>query len=126
MHNPPHPGELVREATGDTDVTEFAAKLGVSRVTLSRLLNGKAGISAQMALSLADVLQSSAEMWMGMQSQFDLWQVRAALRKPKSARPSSDHPAVEPPCAEVLLDFAKVGCGERLLAINSYLRWNLN
>jgi addiction module HigA family antidote len=89
MHNPPHPGELVREAMGDTDVTEFAAKLGVSRVTLSRLLNGRAGISAQMALSLADVLKSSAEMWMGMQSQFDLWQARAARKKLKKRTPVS-------------------------------------
>ena len=87
MHNPPHPGELVREAMGDADVTEFAAKLGVSRVTLSRLLNGKAGISAQMALSLADVLKSSAEIWMGMQSQFDLWQARAARRQSKKRTP---------------------------------------
>lgn len=87
MHNPPHPGELVREAMGDTDVTEFAVQLGVSRVTLSRLLNGKAGISAQMALSLADVLKSSAEMWMGMQSQFDLWQARVARKKMKRRIP---------------------------------------
>ncbi len=89
MHNPPHPGELVREAMGDSDVTEFATQLGVSRVTLSRLLNGKAGISAQMALSLADVLKSSAEMWMGMQSQFDLWQARLVRKKAKQSLPVS-------------------------------------
>lgn len=88
MHNPPHPGELVREAMGDMDVTEFATKLGVSRVTLSRLLNGKAGMSAQMALNLADVLKSSAELWMGMQSQFDLWHARLARRQAKKRGPA--------------------------------------
>jgi addiction module HigA family antidote len=76
MHNPPHPGELVREAMGDAEVTAFAEKLSVSRVTLSRLLNGKAGISAGMALSLSEVLGTSAEMWMGLQTQYDLWHAR--------------------------------------------------
>lgn len=90
MHHPPHPGELVREAMGDMDVTAFAAKLGVSRVTLSRLLNGKAGISAQMALNLADVLKSSAEMWMGMQSQFDLWNARLSRKKPSKRSPAPE------------------------------------
>src|SRR3978361_661876 len=89
MHNPPTPAELVREAVGDADETACASRLGVSRVTLSRLLNGKAGISAQMALSLADVLKSSAEMWMGMQSQFDLWQARLARKKMKKRTPIS-------------------------------------
>jgi addiction module HigA family antidote len=80
MHNPPHPGELVREALGGGQVTAFAKKLGVNRVTLSRLLNGDAGISAQMAVSLAEALGTSAEMWLGMQMQYDLWHARNEAR----------------------------------------------
>jgi addiction module HigA family antidote len=84
MHNPPHPGELVREAMGDAEVTSFAAKMDVSRVTLSRLLNGKSGISAEMALNLSEALGTSAEMWMGMQTQYDLWHARQARKSVKA------------------------------------------
>ncbi|MGI4755679.1 MAG: HigA family addiction module antitoxin [Janthinobacterium lividum] len=91
MHNPPHPGELVREALAaqpELDITRFAAKMGVSRVALSRVLNGKAGISAEMALSLAEVLGTSAELWLNLQVQHDLWharQVRRAAPRTESA-----------------------------------------
>jgi addiction module HigA family antidote len=84
MHNPPHPGEVLRdgvfEGTGLT-VSEFADRLGVSRVALSRLLNAKAGVSAGMAVRLAAALGGSAESWLYMQASFDLWNARKALRR---------------------------------------------
>jgi proteic killer suppression protein len=76
MHNPPHPGFVLREYLGDTSVSKAAAHLRITRVTLSRLLNGKAGISAIMAIRLADALGTSPELWMNMQSQYDLWRAR--------------------------------------------------
>jgi antitoxin HigA-1 len=80
MHNPPHPGMVLRDYLGKTAVSAAAQHLRVTRVTLSRLLNGKAGISASMALRLADALGTSPELWMGMQSQYDLWQARRKRR----------------------------------------------
>lgn len=74
MHNPPHPGKALREFLGDLTVTEAASRLGVTRAALSRILNGSAGISADMALRLKDALGTSAEMWLTMQSKYDLWQ----------------------------------------------------
>ncbi len=74
MHNPLHPGLVLREYLGDMNVSRAAAHLHVTRVTLSRLLNAKAGISANMALRLAAALGTSPEFWMNMQSQYDLWQ----------------------------------------------------
>jgi addiction module HigA family antidote len=77
MHNPAHPGEVLRETVlGDEgiSVSEFARRLGVSRVALSRVVNGRAAISADMALRLADALGGSAESWLNMQVAYDLWQ----------------------------------------------------
>ena len=74
MHNPPHPGEVIQDTVLDRiSVSEFAEKLGVSRVTLSRLVNSKAGVSADMALRLADALETSPEVWLQMQAAYDLW-----------------------------------------------------
>jgi len=73
-HNPPHPGEVLREYPGSTTVTEAAIKLGVNRVTLSRVVTGSDGISADMAYRLADALGTSPELWAGMQMQYDLYQ----------------------------------------------------
>jgi addiction module HigA family antidote len=61
---------------GNLTVTAAAAHLRVTRVTLSRVLNGKAGISAAMAIRLAAALGTTPEMWMNMQSQYDLWRAR--------------------------------------------------
>lgn len=80
MHNPAHPGLVLREYLGDLTVTEAATRLGVTRAALSRVLNGSAGISADMALRLRDALGTSAEMWLNMQSNYDLWQ---AEQKPR-------------------------------------------
>ena len=80
MHNPPHPGLVLREYLGKMPVSAAAAHLRTTRVTLSRLLNGKAGISANMALRLASAFGTSPELWMNMQSQYDLWQARREKR----------------------------------------------
>ena len=71
MHNPPHPGEILRDGVfADTgiSVTDFAQRLGVTRVALSRVLNGKAAISAEMAVRLAAALGGSATTWLHLQA----------------------------------------------------------
>ena len=77
MFNPPHPGFTLREdifpELGLT-VTAAAQQLGVSQVTLSRVINGRAAISADMALRLAQWLGGDAEIWLRLQMQHDLWQ----------------------------------------------------
>lgn len=74
MHNPAHPGTVLREYLGQTSVTEAAQRLGVTRAALSRILNGKAAISADMAVRLSILLGTSSNLWAGMQSDYDLWQ----------------------------------------------------
>ncbi len=77
MHNPPHPGEVLREdvivALG-LSVTEAAERLAMSRVALSRVLNGKAGISPDLAVRLEQAGASTAQAWVAMQANYDLWQ----------------------------------------------------
>jgi antitoxin HigA-1 len=84
MHNPPHPGavlaDTVLRADGGMTVTELADRLGFSRVQLSRVVNGRAGVSAELAIRLGQALGTSAEVWMGMQTARDLWQ---ASKKPR-------------------------------------------
>ena len=84
MHNPPHPGEVLRDGvftgTGIT-VTDFARRIGVTRVTLSNVLNGKNGVSADMAVRLAAALGGSAESWLHMQAQYDLAASEKSLKK---------------------------------------------
>ena len=83
MHNPPHPGSILREdvlpALG-LSVTEAAKHIGVTRVALSRVLNGHSGISPEMALKIEDWLGvehgGRAEMWTGMQLDYDMWRAR--------------------------------------------------
>ena len=78
MHNPPHPGEILRELCLDPlglTVTQAAAALGVSRKTLSSILNGHSGISAEMAIRLSMAFNTSAESWLLQQLQYDLVQV---------------------------------------------------
>ncbi|MDH4190002.1 MAG: HigA family addiction module antitoxin [Betaproteobacteria bacterium] len=85
MYNPPHPGEVLQDtvlAEGRITVSEFARKLGVSRVALSRVVNARAAVSADMALRLAAALGGSAESWLQMQAAYDLWQA-AKRRRPK-------------------------------------------
>lgn len=80
IHIPPHPGEVLGEHLGGVSVATAAAHLGVRPATLARILNGKGGISTEMALRLAAVLGTSPELWAGMQSQYDLW---GASRRPR-------------------------------------------
>jgi len=80
MHNPPHPGEVLRDYLGGVSITEAAKHLGVTRAALSRILNGSAGISAEMALRLSEALGTSPELWIRMQGQYDLWQASKRRR----------------------------------------------
>lgn len=76
MHNPPHPGEVLRELCIEPlgiSVTDAAKALGISRKTLSTILNGHAGISPEMAIRLSIAFDTSAESWLNQQSQYDLW-----------------------------------------------------
>lgn len=77
MHNPPHPGAIIKELCLDPlglSVTDAARALGVSRKTLSCIINGKAGISPEMAVRLSIAFDTSSESWVNQQSQYDLWQ----------------------------------------------------
>jgi addiction module HigA family antidote len=73
MFDPPHPGSVLKDYLGNVTVTAAALHLGVTRAALSRILNGNAGISAEMALRLSEALGTTPEIWIGMQSQYDLW-----------------------------------------------------
>ena len=76
MHNPPHPGEIIRELCLEPlelSVTATAEALGVSRKTLSSILNGHAGISPEMALRLSIAFDTTPESWLNQQIQYDLW-----------------------------------------------------
>jgi len=76
MHNPPHPGEILRELCLEPlglSVTRAAEALGVSRKTLSAILNERAGISPEMAIRLSKAFGTSAESWLNQQVQYDLW-----------------------------------------------------
>ena len=81
MYNPPHPGEILRDYLGSISVTEAAKHLRVTRASLSRILNGSAGISAEMALRLSEAMGTSPELWAGMQAQYDLWEASRRSRK---------------------------------------------
>ena len=91
MHNPPHPGEIIKylclEPLG-LSVTAAAKALGVSRKTLSAIVNGRAGITPEMAVRLSIAFGTSAESWLNHQTQHDLWraeQLRHRLRVMKLA-----------------------------------------
>jgi antitoxin HigA-1 len=76
MRNPPHPGEILRElclVPLQLSVTDAAASLDVSRKTLSAILNGRAGISPEMAVRLSIAFDTTAESWLQQQMQYDLW-----------------------------------------------------
>lgn len=84
MHNPPHPGEVLQDTVlSEITVTEFAKRLGVSRVAPSRVVNGRAAVSAELAIRLAAALGGSAESWLQMQVAYDLWRAQKK-RRPKN------------------------------------------
>lgn len=82
MYNPPHPGEIIREFCVEPlnlSVTEAARALGITRKTLSTLLNGRAGVSHEMALRLSRVFGRTPEGWLRLQVQYDLWKTKEGL-----------------------------------------------
>ncbi len=89
MYNPPHPCEFIAEVylkPNDLSGRELAISLGVSPSTLNRVLNGASGISPEMALRLSKALGRSAESWLAMQTNYDLWQARKNVRLGKIKR----------------------------------------
>lgn len=81
MFNPPHPGEILREyveATAKT-ITAVAQGLGISRKVLSQIIHEHAGISAEMAVRLSVAFDTSAEFWLNLQKNYDLWQAKAKV-----------------------------------------------
>jgi len=89
MHNPPHPGEIVRELCLeplDLSVTEAAKALGVSRKTLSAVVNGRSGISPEMAIRLSIAFDTTPESWLNQQTQFDLWNAEQHRQEMKVKR----------------------------------------
>ena len=79
MYPPPHPGEIIRELCLEPlglSVTDAAQALGVSRKTLSSIINGRAGISAEMAVRLSIAFDTSAEGWLNQQTQYALWHAK--------------------------------------------------
>lgn len=84
MHNPPHPGEILRELClrpRNLSVTEVAKALGVSRKALSAIVNGRAGISPEMAVRLSIAFNTTAESWLNQQLQYDLWRAERNRKK---------------------------------------------
>jgi antitoxin HigA-1 len=86
MFNPPHPGEILADTVlgnGGINVTEFARLLGMTRTAVSRVVNGRASISTDMAIRLEDALGTSAETWLTMQAAYDLWQAKKNNKRRK-------------------------------------------
>lgn len=84
MHNPPHPGEILSELwlkPMGLSITEAASRLKVSRKTLSEIVNGRAAVSAEMAMRLELAFDKSAASWFGHQAAYDLWQMRGRRAK---------------------------------------------
>ena len=78
IHEPLHPGIIIKDVLIDSTgltVSDAAERLGITRTTLSRLLNQHAGVSPEMALRLSKLLETSVEMWINLQSQYDIWKV---------------------------------------------------
>jgi addiction module HigA family antidote len=74
MHNPASPGELLRKFMGDRSVTELASHIGVARATLSRVLNGRNGVTVDLSVRLGEALSLSPDFFAKAQLQYDLWQ----------------------------------------------------
>jgi antitoxin HigA-1 len=89
MFNPPHPGLILKDTVlredGGISVKEFAEKLGMTRTAISRVVNGKASISPELAVRLAAFLNIAARSWLTMQAEYDLWRIRNK-RRPKIQR----------------------------------------
>lgn len=85
-HNPPHPGEVIRELCVEPlglSITATAKSLGVTRKAFSELVNGHAGVSPQMAYRLSKAFDTTPEMWLSLQMNYDLWKAKPEARKLK-------------------------------------------
>jgi addiction module HigA family antidote len=80
MHNPPHPGEILRVWLTEVTIIEAAQSLGITRAMLSRILNGAAAISADMDVRLSRALGTSSGHWLGLQSDYDLWRAQKRFK----------------------------------------------
>ncbi|CBY80353.1 plasmid maintenance system antidote protein [Haemophilus influenzae F3031] len=77
MHNPAHPGIILREYLNGASITDVAKRLGISRVALSRIVNAQASITPEMAVRLSQLLNNtSPNFWLNMQANYDLWQIK--------------------------------------------------
>jgi addiction module HigA family antidote len=84
MHNPPHPGRIIKEALESVpiSVSAFAAHIGVARVTLSRVLNERAAVTPEMSIRISQAFgQDSPDIWFKVQNDYDFWQAAQAKRK---------------------------------------------
>jgi addiction module HigA family antidote len=115
MFNPPHPGRVLREYLGELEVSEAATRLGVSRTTLSRILNARAGISADMSIRLSEALGIGPEFWASLQLDYDLWQAAHKSRV-----------RVEPFAAKDLLSSGVGGRGRPTLLVGFDSAWSAN
>lgn len=91
MHNPPHPGEVLKELWLDPErltISETAKSLGLSRKHVSAIVNGRASVTADIALRLEAAFGKSAESWLGHQMTYDLWHLK-----------QGDRPEIQPLCA---------------------------
>jgi addiction module HigA family antidote len=80
MHNPAHPGSILAHYMGEHSVTEVAKRIGVTRPALSRVLHGRAGVSADMALRLSEAFGTEPDLWLRLQMQRDLWEASQKKR----------------------------------------------
>ncbi len=85
MYNPAHPGKILKEYLDGISISQASQRLGITRATLSRIINGKASITPQMAVRLSQSLGTSVEIWVNLQSQYDVWQ--AQTNPPKNVLP---------------------------------------
>ena len=86
MHNPPHPGELLKELYIEPlnlTITELANGIGITRKSLSQLVNGKFGVSPDMAIRLAKAFSTTPESWLNLQQQYDIWKMKKTHKFPK-------------------------------------------
>ena len=85
MHNPPHPGAIIKKAIAaiPMSVTEFAAHIDVSRITLSRILNQRAAVTPEMSIKISEAFgQGQGDIWFRVQNDYDFWQASQSRRKP--------------------------------------------
>jgi addiction module HigA family antidote len=89
MHNPAHPGKILAYYMAEHSVTEVAKRIGVTRPALSRVLHGRAGVSADMALRLGEAFGTEPDLWLRLQMQRDLWGASRKKRSKVKPFPSS-------------------------------------